>query len=465
MIIIKKINLLLLCFITLFLFSLFNFQYGYDYYWHVKVGENILKYKNLPFIDIYSWYGIQNNLHWISHEWLSEVIIYIYKILFKNYGPIIYTTFIISIISIYIFITNKKIYNQFPFHTIIWGITGCLMLGNKVLPRPHIISYLLFTIVIDTAYSLYRNPNSKKIYFSLIIAILWSNSHGGSSNLIYIVYLIFLFTCILSIKYNSKNNPLKSKKQIYKYIIGIILSIIGICINPHTLTMLIYPYQNITYTKMITCISEWHSLNIISIDGIFYTLFIIICIYLFIKNKDKILLIDILLFIPFTILAIKTSKFIIYLYIICSYFIFNYFNNKNYKINLKLILTTLIIINIFNILNLINIKDNNLPSKEIINYLKDNNTKLYNSYSLGGYLIYNDIKPFIDGRADMYINTIFCDSCDIEKGNNIKLINKYDFDTFLIFNNSKLFNYLNNNNKYILITKDNKYSLFTTKVE
>ena len=39
-----------------------------------------------------------------------------------------------------------------------------------------------------------------------------------------------------------------------------------------------------------------------------------------------------------------------------------------------------------------------LVSNEMITYLKKEKSILYNSYELGGYLIYQDIPVFIDGR-------------------------------------------------------------------
>ena len=38
------------------------------------------------------------------------------------------------------------------------------------------------------------------------------------------------------------------------------------------------------------------------------------------------------------------------------------------------------------------------------------------------------IPVFIDSRADLYVNTILCDVCEIEKNQNYKLLEKYNFD-------------------------------------
>lgn len=40
----------------------------YDYWWHLKAGEWIVQNKHVPVNDIFSWYGIENELNWTSHE-------------------------------------------------------------------------------------------------------------------------------------------------------------------------------------------------------------------------------------------------------------------------------------------------------------------------------------------------------------------------------------------------------------
>ena len=55
--------------------------------------------------------------------------------------------------------------------------------------------------------------------------------------------------------------------------------------------------------------------------------------------------------------------------------------------------------------------------------------------------------------------------CKIEKNKNYKILDKYNFNTFLVENKSKLYIYLNNNDKYKLILNDSNNSLFIVKPE
>ena len=48
---------------------------GNDYWWHFKIGEYITNTGEIPKTGVFSWYAIENNLKWISHEWGFEYIL------------------------------------------------------------------------------------------------------------------------------------------------------------------------------------------------------------------------------------------------------------------------------------------------------------------------------------------------------------------------------------------------------
>ena len=56
-----------------------NFKLGIDVFWHIKVGEWIYIEQSIPKTAIFSY--TKTDAPWISHEWLSELIIYfVYKL-------------------------------------------------------------------------------------------------------------------------------------------------------------------------------------------------------------------------------------------------------------------------------------------------------------------------------------------------------------------------------------------------
>lgn len=453
----KKYIILFLTFTFIIMCSIFLFNYGNDFYWHLKTGEYIINNNKIPHTGIFSYYAISNNLTWISHEWLFEVIIYLYQNLFSNYGASIYIIFSLIILSFLSWKLNQENFIKYPFYTVIWAVVSMLILANKILPRPHLISYILFAVTILIAFQIQKGKNNKIIFLVPIISILWSNIHGGSSNLSYIIYGIFLLDSIRR----------KDKELSKKYLTTLVLSLLFIMINPHGIKMIFYPYQNMTYKVMLSCIDEWQRLNIFSIDGIFYLLFIISIIYILFKNRKELNLLTILLISIFTLLAIKSTRFMPYLLIVSTSIIPNYIQTSKFKIDIIPIFIFVVLVFIILTITIVIPQVNNSfkrISDDMIQYLKEKeNLVLYNSYNLGGYLIYKDISVFIDSRADIYINCNFSDVCQIEKGYQPNLLEKYNFNTLIIENKSGAYSYLKNNDNYELYMQDKNNSLFIKK--
>lgn len=453
----KKGIILFLTFTIIIMCSIFLFNYGNDFYWHLKTGEYIINSKKIPNIGIFSYYAINNNLTWTSHEWLFEVIIYLFQIVFSNYGAIFYVITSFILISFLLWKLNQEKFLKYPFYTIIWAICSMLIFANKALPRPHLMSYILFAITVYLAFKIQKNKNTKIIFLTPIISILWSNIHGGSSNLSYIIYGIFLLDSIKK----------KDKDLSFKYFLMIVLSLLSIILNPHGVKMILYPYQNMNYKMMLSCIDEWQPFNIFSIDGIFYFFFIVGILSILFKNKRKVNLLSVLLISIFTLLAIKSTRFMPYLLIVSTSIIPNYFQISKFKIDIIPIFLFIVLIFLLLTTTIVIPKvDNSFKriSDDMIQYLKEKeNLVLYNSYNLGGYLIYKDIPVFIDSRADIYIDCNFNDVCQIEKGYQPDLLEKYNFNAFIIENKSGAYSYLKNNDNYELYMQDENNSLFIKK--
>jgi hypothetical protein len=83
---------------------------------------------------------------------------------------------------------------------------------------------------------------------------------------------------------------------------------------------------------------------------------------------------------------------------------------------------------------------------EMVKYIKENmdyeNMRIYNFYDYGAYLLFNDIKVFIDSRSDLYMKefnkgvTVFDDTMGMP-ANHKMFFEKYDFTHLLIPKESK----------------------------
>ncbi len=437
-----------------------------DVFWHMKAGEYMSKHGILT-KDVFSWYMYGNS--WMSHEWLFEIIIYKLSKLLGESFYFIFPFVCISILELIFFLYNRKKYlKNIPF-TLMWLVFN-LIFVFFIQIRPHLVSYIFLALTIWFLYDLYENEDSKKIYFLPLLSICWANIHGGSSNLGYVFCFIFLITGLFSFKFSKIEAKRINKKQIFKYLLVMILSMGAVCINVHGVKMFLYPYQNMRDTLILSSISEWRP-TVLS-DGSHYPYFVlaVVLLFIFIFSKKKIQFIDFVLFGISLFLGLKSIRFWPFTYIIMNFVVFDYVKerkvDKNTWLGIVALSLTLVLFCISNFPQLSLTSD--LLDDKVISILKKEKPKrLYNMYDYGGVLIYNDIDVFVDGRADLYSRYNYKDYLNMTslKGDYPKLIDKYDFDYFLVSDKYQISTYLKYSDKYevIYINKKMGFTLYKTK--
>src|SRR5688572_13628562 len=120
-----------------------------DFWWHLRTGQYILETSSIPYSDIFS--TVRFGSEWVTHEWLSEVLMYwIFQL--SDYGGLI--AFFGLIIAASFWITYRRCETRAP-NPYIAGLV--LMLGAAAtIPtwgvRPQMFSMLfaaIFLFVLD----------------------------------------------------------------------------------------------------------------------------------------------------------------------------------------------------------------------------------------------------------------------------------------------------------------------------
>lgn len=453
--------------VSLSFFMMFFFHKDSDYFWHVKAGEYMFKNGTILTKDIFSWF--MNGSYWMSHEWAFDYLIYLLKYLFGNAHLFIYPFVCTVSLLLILFLTNKKNYFKNIIFSLVW-VLFFLIFCVYIQARPHLLSFLFLALTIYFTYDLFKNENSNKIYFLPVITLLWANFHGGSSNLSYLFCFGFLIIGLFKFDFSKLEAKRLSKKQICKYLVVSLLCMLAICINPHGIKMLWYPYSNISDTIMINFISEWQPTTLGNSSHYPYFILIVVIMFILLLSKKKIQFIDLALFGISIILGLKSIRFWGYTYIIMSYVVFNYVSERKpdrgtckMLITLSVLFILCFVCGISSILG--EYKSSVLSSKMISTIKKENPKKLYNMYDYGGELIYNEIDVFVDGRADLYSRNNLSDYSDISllRNDYVALIDKYDFDYFLVLDKYPIATYLRYSEDYEVVYKEDNIILYTKK--
>ena len=447
-------------------FMMLLFQKESDYFWHVKAGEYMLE-NGILTKDIFSWFMMDK--YWMSHEWAFDYLIALLKNIFGSGHLFIYPFVCILTLLLILFFSNKKKCLKNIIFSLFW-VVGFFIFCVYMQARPHLISFVFVALTIWFLYDLFHNENSKKIYFLPLVSLLWANFHGGSSNLSYLFCIAFLITGLFKFNFSKIEAKKITRKQIYKYFGIALLCIIAICINPHGIKMLSYPYINIMDSTMINFISEWRPTVLSDITHYPYFILVFFIVMVMLLSKEKIKFIDFILLGISVFLGLKSIRFWGYTYILMNYVVFNYVPER--KIDRGTTRILFMLGSIFLIIFITNFntfsKEYNqvVISKKMISIIKEEKPKrLFNMYDYGGELIYNDILVFVDGRADLYSKYNLNDYSNIStlNGDYVELINKYNFDYFLVMKKYPINTYLKYNNEYEAVLNEKNMILYRKK--
>ncbi len=462
---------------------------GNDFWWHVKAGEWMVTNKALPTVDVFSWYAKEKGIVWSSHEWLSQVFLYLIHYLGGNVGIFLLSLSSAITMALLIIFRNRDVIKNNIGLTTLFFVPMIMQIKIMFFGRPHLISFFLIYATLHCLYKLKDNENSIQIYFVPLLAMFWANLHGGSSTLSYILCFVFFFSGLLSFSFGKLYGEKFSRKQLCKYAAAGVLSILALVINPYGVDMLIYPYANMGDGFMQTIIREWSSpdAKVMAQLLFFYSPIFMVVTTLIVTDK-RIRLIDLLLFAFFAYMFLRSLRFVFIFYMSSTFYVFNYFIRSHGKLQAKrsiskvvcpIVLLILLSVGAWGVSNIIRTaKDDKLISvalsSKFIKFIKnDAPIRLFNEYDFGETLIYNGIETFVDARADLfsphnlrdYRSLAFLKHVDNDKKGRVfepeVFINKYAFGAFIIRPNFPLATYLcSKPEKYKILLQDEEAVYF-----
>lgn len=443
---------------------------GNDFWWHVKVGQWISEHGTIPTTDIFSWYGMELAIPWTAHEWLSDLILYGVHSTLGDIG-IYLLSILLALLMIVLLMAQAKEYIKKNlliagfFFSLFTVVTSLFFYG-----RPHVFSYFLLFFELKILYNYIDKPDSKQIYLVPLIGCLWSNLHGGSSNLAYILCFVFLVVAAINLDYGRIQARRINNKALTRLLFVSIVTVLSILINPIGLKVFVYPYYSLTDNLMMTVISEWQAPDAKDIGALILYYFPILLMTIgFLVEERKIRLIDITVMGLFLFLFFRSARFIILWYIVASFCAIRYLPTlkvkKIKKASEKIIVCSCLVLLLvpigYSAVKVVDSIKNGQPIRTVISddmieqIKKDSPARIFNDYNTGETLIYNDILVFFDARADLYAaENIMADGISLiylERANRgadtmyvdvEALLFKYKFDGILILKHRPLYAYL-----------------------
>jgi hypothetical protein len=396
--------LLILAFLTFILAAYCGT--GDDTYWHVKVGEWILDNKRVPSTGIFSYTA--ENFPWVSHEWLSAVLLYAVFSVTGWPGLVFLAIFSITLAMLFMF--NFLVKRISINASIIFMLFAYLLLMPHVMPRPHIFSLPIMVFWTSQLINASENKTQPPYPLALLMA-LWANMHGSFiMGLVFIPF--FAAECLFSIHERSQQIIL-----LKKWLLFFLFSILAILINPHGVDALLLPLKLTNQTYTIDIISEWASPNFHGLQPLEFWLMSFIGLSLYMGLKLP--LFRLIFLLGLIHLSLKYVRFSTELLPFLSPLILatsfskqldrppNFSIEALYPKKLKhWLIIGLYLITLVFFLSVRTVKsETSIQIDKVLTTLQKEKNSLgnvLNSYGLCIHLIDNDYPVFIDSRAELY---------------------------------------------------------------
>lgn len=473
-------TLVIFCLIVLPALLLFNPGIENDTFWLVKMGQHITN-EGLPATEPLTYH---EGLNIIVQQWLTSVIFYKIYLYTGMAGLILFTAtmFVILLLLLYLIFYLMTRGNRNISIGMIFIVIGFLSLFS--MPRPQIVSYILFALEILV---LEKYIETKKTHYLIalpIISILMVNLHAAMWIMFFVIMIPYFFDGFQSITKLFKLESHKSNKYI---LIALICSLIVGFFNPYGINGMLYSIKSFGCgTDFIT---EMKSPDFKTEIGILYFLYFLITILIFSYSKSNRTLRGILMTIGMGYLALASVRSFPLLLICSSPFLahcligypdgFVEQLEKNKRI-LSIIILILLAGIARNFIKFSNSYENLLNNsyyipKDAVEYIIANvdqdKMKLYNNYNTGGYIEFMGIKTFIDSRAEVFIKKMNGKDDILQDYINIQFLQKqyykdifkkYGFTHWLVKKGSNLDIIMNTDTEFETIYQDDMFVIYTT---
>ena len=213
-----------------------------DMWWHLRTGKDIAATKSIPHTDNYSF--TKAGSEWITHEWLSEILMYgIYRA--AGLGGLVF------VFSGMITIAFLIVYRRSPGRPYLAGL-AVLLAALSSTPlfgiRVQMITLLLASVYLALLDRFARAGQTRVLWWLPPLMVLWVNLHGGFALGLGLIVL-YLFSLALDRKWKLLR-PLA--------VTGVVCALV-VPLNPNEFRIFLYPLKTLTSPSMAALIDEWSS--------------------------------------------------------------------------------------------------------------------------------------------------------------------------------------------------------------
>jgi hypothetical protein len=241
-----------------------------DFWWHLSTGQYILATHSIPHADIFSY--TRAGQAWVTHEWLSQVLIAaLYQV--GGFGALIVA--FAGIIAAAFFIAFRRSAGNLLTHQYAdCRGQACILMRQYVSAfvtllgavstmvvwdvRPQMISLLLTSLCLWILDRYRRDETTRAVWLLLPLMLLWVNFHGSFPVGLALVAL-YLLAGVIEWRWRVFGEPRLSPRGLARLALVLGLMLLVIPLNPNGVRLYTYPFETLNDPIMQSQIAEWQS--------------------------------------------------------------------------------------------------------------------------------------------------------------------------------------------------------------
>jgi hypothetical protein len=216
-----------------------------DTYWQIKVGRWIIEHGSMPQTDVYS--STHFGQPWISSSWLSQVL---FAVAFERLdwaGPVMLSSLAIgATVAIFVHLLSPHFG---PMRSILIATVAALMSGTHFLARPHVLA-LPVMIAFVGGLMLAADRRSQPPWLLLPLMSLWANLHGG-----FVLGLALIGPIGLEAVWCSDSG--RRIALAARWAVFGIATLVASCCTPYGWSTLLAAEKILSLGKLLSMIWEW----------------------------------------------------------------------------------------------------------------------------------------------------------------------------------------------------------------
>jgi hypothetical protein len=371
-----------------------------DTYWQIALGDWMIANRAVPHVDTFSW--TVAGAPWISSQWLAQVIFA------AAYGALGWSGVVavsaLAIASAFGLLTYYLMRHLAPMPALVLVIAAFVLAAPHMLARPHALA---LPVMVMWVAGLVRAADEKRApsYWLLPLIALWANLHGG-----FTFGLMLIAPVALEALLDAR--PEERVRVVLRWALFGVCALAAACVTPYGPESILVTRRILGLGPALALIGEWQPENFAKLGGL--ELLLLGAIGFLLYRRITLPPVRILVVLGLVHMALSQSRNGEMLGLVAPLFMAAPLAPQLgrraigdakalYSIAAAALLLVAAVMTVVLPLSLRYAPRAEVSPKGAVAAVKaSGKTHLLNSYDFGGYLIAQGVKPFIDGRTELY---------------------------------------------------------------